>query len=129
MKKWVKILIIAAIVILIALIVIFIITSRELKRVRNMVINDVNLYQIDSGTYPGSFSYGGFTYEVKVTVWNNKITIVEIIKNRNTKYAKKAEEVVTNVIKSQSLNVDVISGATTTSKALLKAIENALTGK
>ncbi|MFC1559936.1 FMN-binding protein [Candidatus Margulisiibacteriota bacterium] len=128
MKKWVKVLIATIMITIVILISIFISTSRELKKVRTMSINNVNLYNIDSGTYPGSFNYGGFTYKVKVTVWDQKITKVEIVNNRDSEYAKKAEGVVRNVIKAQALNVDTISGATTTSKALLKAIENALTG-
>jgi uncharacterized protein with FMN-binding domain len=33
------------------------------------------------------------------------------------------------MIKEQTPNVDAISGATTTSKALMKAVENSLIGK
>ena len=36
------------------------------------------------------------------------------------------DELINNVIKNQSLDVDVVSGATVSSKAILKAIENAL---
>ena len=54
---------------------------------------------------------------------------IDVIKNRETEYAKKAEEVTKNIIRYQKLDVDVISGASTTSKALLKAVENALTGE
>jgi uncharacterized protein with FMN-binding domain len=37
------------------------------------------------------------------------------------------EQVVSDVIKSQSLDVDIVSGATVTTRAYLKAMENALT--
>lgn len=38
-----------------------------------------------------------------------------------------AEDVIDGVLKAQSLKVEAVTGATTTSKALLKAIENAPT--
>jgi uncharacterized protein with FMN-binding domain len=40
-----------------------------------------------------------------------------------------AKGVARNVIDEQSLQVDAVTGATITSKAFLKAIENALTGQ
>ena len=39
------------------------------------------------------------------------------------------QELFDNVIAAQSIDVDVLSGATVTSKAYLKSIENALSGK
>lgn len=37
-----------------------------------------------------------------------------------------AENIINKVIESQSIDIDVVSGTTVTSKAYLKAIENAL---
>jgi len=51
---------------------------------------------------------------------------IEIIRNRDSGYAKKAKGVVRSVLKTQFPNVDAISDATTTSKALCMAIENSL---
>ena len=42
------------------------------------------------------------------------------------KYAKKALEVVPLMMKKQSPKVDVVTGATVTSKALMKCVEKAL---
>jgi uncharacterized protein with FMN-binding domain len=116
-----------AIVILVA--VAFVLSScayKEMKRVREMPINEVDLSNIQGGSYKGDFSYGGFTYEVEVTVKEHRIENIAILKNRDSKHAKKAEGVVEKVLNAQSLEVDAVTGATTTSKALLKAIENAL---
>jgi uncharacterized protein with FMN-binding domain len=61
-------------------------------------------------------------------VQEHRIQQIDVLKNREeSEYAKKAEGVVEKVLKSQSLKVDAVTGATTTSKALLKAIESALT--
>lgn len=99
---------------------------KEMKTVRAMPIEAVDLASVADGAFQGDFSYGGFTYEVAVAVKEHRIETIEILKNRDTKHAKQAAGVVPKVLVAQSLNVDVVTGATTTSKALLKAIENAL---
>lgn len=103
--------------------------SQEKTRVRQMKIQDVDLSNVRDGEYVGSFSYGGFDYRVKTTINGHKITNIEILHNRNTKHAKRAEGVVPEMLEKQTPNVDAISGATTTSKALMKAVENSLTAK
>jgi uncharacterized protein with FMN-binding domain len=100
--------------------------AREAEAVRNMEIRDMDLSSMHDGTYHGAFTYGGFTYEVEVTIRNYTITDIEIESNRKTKYAKMAEGVVQNVLTRGNTAADVVSGATTTSKALLKAIEQAI---
>ena len=99
---------------------------KEMRQVRNMPINEVDLSGVPDGSYKGDFTYGKFTYEVEAAVKDHRIENIGILKNRDTKHAKKAEGVIENVLKAQSLDVDTVTGATTTSKALLKAIENAL---
>jgi uncharacterized protein with FMN-binding domain len=101
-------------------------TMKKHMEVRDMVIGQINLDAIKDGSYRGEFSYASFTYIVDVTVSGNFITDIEVIQNRESSYAKMAEDVMINVIQAQSLQVDTVSGATTTSKALLKAVENAL---
>jgi len=99
------------------------------QHIREMEIRDINIEWIKDGIYKGKFNYGigmGFTYEVQTTVKNHKIVEIDILKNKNTRYAKMAEEVTDRIIEAQNPNVDAISGATATSKALMKAVENSL---
>lgn len=65
-------------------------------------------------------------YKVKTIVEAHRIVDIKIIQNRDTKHAKSAEGVIPEIIKEQTPNVDAISGATTTSKALMKAVEKSL---
>jgi len=102
--------------------------SEEIRTVRTMRINDVDLSRVRDGSYEGSFSYGSFNYLVRTTVKKGRIVKVDILKNRDTTYAMKAEKVAERVIEKQTPNVDAVTGATTTSKALLKAIEYSLSG-
>lgn len=93
---------------------------------REMQIKDVDLRSLADGDYVGAFSYGGFEYRVKTVVKERRIVDVVVLQNRDTDYAKEAEGVLPEMVKRQTPNVDAISGATTTSKALMKAVENAL---
>ena len=94
--------------------------------VRDMEIAEINLAVIKDGSYRGEFTYGSFTYIVVVKVLGNHIADINVVQNRDSSYAKMAEDVMKKVLQAQSLQVDAVSGATTTSKALLKAVENAL---
>ena len=98
----------------------------ELKKVRQLQIRDIDLSLIPDGSYNGKYSYGKFTYKVITDIKDGEITNIKVVQNRNTYHAKKAEEVINTVLTEQRVNVDAVSGATTTSKALLKAIENSL---
>lgn len=114
----------AALILIVSLTALFGCTNAA---VRKMPINHVDLSQVKDGDYSGDYAYGGFSYEVKVSVANHQIKDVAIVKNRTTKHAKMAEGVVKRILEQQKNDVDAMSGATTTSKALLKATENALT--
>ncbi len=125
-----KILIIAVIVLVVAAAAIYVFViapaNKKNEEVRNMPIGEVDLSRIPDGSYEGNFTYGSFTYAIQVGVKDHNIEKVIIIENRDSKYAGMAEGVVERVIEKQTPNVEVVTGATTTSKALLKAIENAL---
>jgi len=132
MKKTFVLLVVAALVIIVIGIAVFMATAypmlKEQAEVRKMPIHDVELAKVKNGTYHGEFTYGNFTYQVEVVVDEHQIQRISILKNRSEdEHAKKAEDIVDRVLKAQSLKIDVVTGATTTSKALLKAIETALT--
>ena len=101
--------------------------NAEVKAVRAMSINHVDLASVRNGTYLGDFAYSGFDYQVQVTVAGHQIKDVVTVKNRHTRQAKMAEGVLPRILDQQKNDVDAVSGATTTSKALLKAVERALT--
>jgi uncharacterized protein with FMN-binding domain len=60
-----------------------------------------------------------------VTVREHKITEIVLVKHENGK-GTAAEIIPNKVVEAQSLDVELISGATYSSKVMLKAIENAL---
>jgi len=80
------------------------------------------------GIYRGSYDLSGTPINVilDVTIQNHKIMKIEIVKHSCSPIGKKAEKIIDQIITVQSLDVDVISGATASSKSIIKAVENAL---
>lgn len=119
-------------IILVVLVLVFIagriiLTNIEnnLKELTLLEINDVNLTNVKDGDYIGTYSSFPVSVEVKVTIENQQIVNIDILKHDNGK-GKDAEAIIDDVINEQSIEVDLISNATYSSKVILKAIEDAL---
>jgi len=126
MKKILKIILLIIAVLIIGGIIAFNVMSKiSEKQISEIEISDVDLKKVQDGVYKGSCSVIPVTADVQVTVEDHKIIDIKIIKHVNGQGAK-AEILANKVVQSQSLNVDVISGATISSKVIIKAIENAL---
>lgn len=97
----------------------------QLKSYRSIPIKHIDLHQLPDGDYQGEADLG-YSYKVQVSVANQEITAIKIVQNRSSFYAKLAESIIQKVIAEQTPNVEAVTGATTTSKCLQKAIENAL---
>jgi len=80
------------------------------------------------GVYRGKYDLTGTPVKVTldVTVQNHKITDIKIVEHFCSPIGKKAEKITDIIIESQNLDVDAVSGATGSSKAIIKAVENAL---
>ena len=80
------------------------------------------------GLYRGNYSLSGTPVKVvlDVVVQGGNIVAIDIIRHSSSPIGKKAEKITVRIIEQQSLDVDAISGATGSSKAILKAVENAL---
>ncbi|WP_265442817.1 FMN-binding protein [Acetivibrio straminisolvens] len=101
-------------------------TWKYKKIVSEIRISNPDLSTLKDGVYKGSFDAILVAADVTVTVEGSKIKSIKIEKHRNEK-GKSAEAITDRVIAEQSIEVDTISGATNSSKVILKAIENALT--
>ena len=95
---------------------------------KDIVITSPDLSTIANGVYRGNSKAGPVRVTLDVTVQDRAMTSIEIIRHFNGR-GKKAEAIVPAIIEAQSLAVDVVSGATGSSKAILKAVENALGGE
>ena len=123
MKK--KILIILLCTILFALIGASLYLKTLVNDVNSITVSNLNMANITDGIYVGEYSLTPVYVEVEVSVTEHKITNIKIIEHENG-LGGKAEKIVDNVISRQSLEVGAVSGATVSSKCIIKAIENAL---
>ncbi|MDF2614036.1 MAG: hypothetical protein K0S71_1822 [Clostridia bacterium] len=129
MKKVLKIVkAVVIIIILFAVIGLFLIT-RGLKEGKALVIRDVNLSVLQDGKYHGVYHKGRWLSEVNVIIKDHKIMQVQLVSDPmlNPGSPDFSKELFKRVIEKQTPNVEVVSGATVTSKAYLKSIEYALT--
>ncbi len=87
----------------------------------------VDLAALDDGIYTGEFSLFPISVAVEVTVADGSIKAADIIRQQSGP-GYEADAMIDRMIEAQSLQVDVVSGATYSSKAFLKAVANALQG-
>ncbi|NRZ97631.1 FMN-binding protein [Clostridium tetanomorphum] len=90
------------------------------------MIHNVKLSHLNDGVYSGEYKSGRWTNSVNVNIKDHKITKIHIVKDVIIKKDDVREKLFKKVIEKQNIDVDAISGATVTSKAYLKSIENAL---
>jgi uncharacterized protein with FMN-binding domain len=89
----------------------------------------IDFSTVPDGTHRGRFTYGAFNYIVDVVVADGQVTEIIAVQNKDNEPSEMAEGVFDKIIEAQSVDVDGISGATASSKALLKAVENAVKNK
>ncbi len=108
--------------------------NNEHDEARNLPLAEIDFSKLSSGKYRGYYAGGMCGWrenECKVTVDSitgdsSRVTEIELVWSAEDPTQSFLQELYNRVIEKQSLQVDVISGATLTSKAHLKAIEDAL---
>lgn len=86
------------------------------------------------GSYRGSYTialpagaYAAFRHvEVDVSVASGSITAIELVEPKVMRSAEFFRELPARIVAAQSLDVDAVSGVTFTSKAFMKAVQDAL---
>ena len=102
------------------------ISSESKKSINSIKISNVDLSTVKGGTYLGAYASSPCAAKVKVTVENHQIKRIDLLEHQKG-LGGKAETILDDVVENQSLEVDTISGATLSSKVILKSIENAIT--
>jgi uncharacterized protein with FMN-binding domain len=92
----------------------------------DMIIpGEINLSILPDSTYSATATCGPVKVRLDVEILDHEISGIRILKHR-TGQGEQAELIIQDVIENQSVQVDVISGATISSKTILLAIETAL---
>jgi len=90
-------------------------------------IPQINLQPFDNledGVYVGREGYVG----LEVEILDGRIIEIRIVQNRSDRYARSAEALTERIVEAQSLDVDVITGATATSESIVAAVKAAIGG-
>ncbi|AEY67886.1 FMN-binding protein [Clostridium sp. BNL1100] len=135
-KVWIIILIIVA-VIVVGSVGGILVDAPGRREIGELSFTSIDLKNLRNGTYIGEYKGTKSHFrdtKVEVIISKGDISNIKILKGAVDKEGKPVilkggqsmENVFDNVIKFQTLQVDVISGATLTSKTHLKALENAL---
>ena len=87
-------------------------------------------FDLADGVYKGSATGYRGSVTVAVTILNKKIVSIDILSASDDEaFFNRAKGVIDRIISSQSLDVDVVSGATYSSNGIIGAVKNALTGE
>ncbi len=93
--------------------------------INKLVIKDVSLASVKDGAYEAAQNNSPVTAKVQVLVQDGKIASIKILSHSHGP-GHGADAILDRVVAAQSLKVDAVSGATYSSKVMLKAIETAL---
>lgn len=100
--------------------------TRGLDEGMQVDISSIDATSVKDGTYEGTYEAGRWSNTVVVTVKDGKITDIQVKDNVALPQEGLSDEIFKRVMDKQNVQVDAVTGATVTSKAYLKAIENAL---
>jgi uncharacterized protein with FMN-binding domain len=98
----------------------------NMKEIQAIPIEQLNLEEIEDGSYIGEYYFEdqiGATLEVMVE--NHQIIDIQVIDHVYGK-GQIAEALLLNIIATQSLDVDDVAGATTSSHVLKLSVQDAL---
>ncbi|MCD4706803.1 MAG: FMN-binding protein [Candidatus Sabulitectum sp.] len=89
-------------------------------------ITDIDLGSFENGEYTGDAGDFVISVRLSVTVENHCITRIDIL-NQSGGKGYEAHEILDRIIEAQSPDVDVVTGATGSSRCIMIAVRNALT--
>ena len=87
-------------------------------------------FDLADGIYKGTGTGYAGEVTVAVTIKDKQITAIDILSSSDdVAFFNRAKAVIDRIIAGQTLDVDVVSGATFSSNGIISAVKNALTGE
>jgi len=102
-----------------------ILACKNLEEIEGLTIENIAVSVVKEGDYQGYQNYFPVTAKVLVSVRDGRITDIKLLAHSHGP-GHGADGIIERVLEKQSLIVDAVSGATYSSKVVLKAIESAL---
>ena len=122
-----KVLLITLAIVVVVLAAGLVIITNGLAEGAKVKLSGIDLSDNPDGSYIGVYDFKRWSVTLVVEVKDQTITSIEIEKDvMAAGITNCADEMFRRVIEAQDTNVDAVSGATVTSKAYLKAIEDAV---
>lgn len=92
----------------------------------NFTVHPADPTTVSDGIYPGEAELEGVRIRLNVAVQGGKITDLTIMEHQNGIGFRAEKAVIEQIIQEQTNLVDVVTGASISSKLIMKAVENAL---
>lgn len=105
--------------------ILFSVANRGVNTLRKLEIDPLGFTAVSDGVYIGSYEYMRWNYKVQIQIQDGKAVGIDVLSPAGDAFAAKVAEA---VIQAQTLNIDTVSGATASTRAVLKALESALAG-
>lgn len=100
--------------------------NANMKEIRELPLNNIEVNILVDGSYEGEYFYEDqIGARVNVTILNGSIAEITLLKHVCGK-GTIAEVILDDIVIAQTLDVDAIAGATTSSHVLKLAVQNAL---
>ena len=128
MKTLKKIAVILIILVVIGFLGFKLAANKIISDAKALSFEEIDSGQLKDGEYLGNYEIFPVKVSVKTWVQNGEITQIDLLEHFNGK-GTPAEKIVDDIIEKQSLQVDAVSGATVSSVAIKKAVEDSLLGK
>lgn len=114
------------VVVVVMIVMLFLFVMKNMKSYNDMDYTKLDLKKVEDGTYTGFEDGGMVKVKVNVTVANHIITNIDILEHDNGR-GEPAENIIDDIVKQNSVDVDGVSGATLSSNVIKTAVYNALT--
>ena len=130
-KKLFKVLIPVVLAVIAVVVIGLSIFNKGMADIKKLSVESIDVSLLKDGNYFGEYENGRWQYHVEVTVCDGEIKEIRVLNTKTGPFEMKMyddvnTELIQRIVQNQSLQVDTITGATVNSKALLKAVENAL---
>ncbi len=82
-------------------------------------IGELSLDEVEDGVYKGNFNAYLVAADVEVSITDHRVEVIKLVNHKNER-GSDAEVIPERVIEAQSLEVDVVSGASNSSRVIFK---------
>lgn len=96
------------------------------KAAAGFTVSPVDLSLLTDGVYTGNAELLPVKVTVEVSVTDHRISDIRIVRHDNGIGFRAEDQVVREILARQTPVVDTVAGASVSSKAIMKAVENAL---